>query len=34
MAEVLGISVSTVGREMRLAHAWLLRETSRTPPAT
>lgn len=32
MAEVLGISVSTVGREMRVAHAWLMREVSRTPP--
>lgn len=29
MAEVLGISVTTVGREMRMAHAWLLREVSR-----
>lgn len=33
MAEVLGISVSTVGREMRVAHAWLMREISRTPPS-
>jgi RNA polymerase sigma factor (TIGR02999 family) len=31
MAEVLGISVSTVGREMRLALAWLYREVSRNP---
>lgn len=29
MAEVLGVSVSTVGRELRLAHAWLYRQVSR-----
>jgi RNA polymerase sigma factor (TIGR02999 family) len=27
---VLGISVATVGRELRVAHAWLRREMSRT----
>lgn len=29
MAEVLGISESTIGRELRLAHAWLFRQVSR-----
>jgi RNA polymerase sigma factor (TIGR02999 family) len=28
MAEVLGVSMSTIGREMRLAHAWLFRQVS------
>ena len=32
-AEVLGISVSTIGRELRVAHAWLHREVSRSAPA-
>jgi RNA polymerase sigma-70 factor (ECF subfamily) len=27
-AEVLGVSVATVGRELRLAQAWLQRELS------
>jgi RNA polymerase sigma factor (TIGR02999 family) len=29
MAEVLGVSVTTIGRDLRMAHAWLLRELSR-----
>lgn len=29
MAEVLGISESTIGRELRMAHAWLFRQVSR-----
>jgi RNA polymerase sigma factor (TIGR02999 family) len=29
MAEVLGVSESTIGRELRLAHAWLYRQVSR-----
>jgi len=31
IAEVLGISVATVGRELRLGQAWLRREMSRGP---
>jgi RNA polymerase sigma factor (TIGR02999 family) len=30
---VLGISVATVGRELRLGQAWLRREMSRTSPS-
>ena len=30
-AQALGVSVATVGREQRLAEAWLHREMSRTP---
>jgi RNA polymerase sigma-70 factor, ECF subfamily len=30
-AQALGISVATVGREQRMADAWLHREMSRTP---
>jgi len=30
-AQALGISVATVGREQRMAEAWLHREMSRTP---
>ena len=32
-AEALGVSVATVGREQRLAHAWLHRELSSAPYA-
>lgn len=32
IAEVLGISKTTVGREMKLAHAWLHRQVSRGEP--
>jgi RNA polymerase sigma factor (sigma-70 family) len=31
IGEVLGISVATVGRELRLGQAWLRREMSREP---
>ena len=31
MAEVLSVSESTIGRELRLAHAWLYRQVSRNP---
>ncbi|MBN9660538.1 MAG: sigma-70 family RNA polymerase sigma factor [Acidobacteria bacterium] len=31
-AEVLGISTSTVGREQRMAEAWLQRQMTSTPP--
>ena len=30
-AQALGVSVATIGREQRLAEAWLHREMSRTP---
>lgn len=31
MAEVLGVSVATIGRELRMAQAWLQREMTTTP---